>query len=177
MNDTESVLSTKPAETIRPISDLLKDSAPQIKKKRGPKGPWKHKKVSTDSATIEPTTKTAVENSTMGEVVSPSNPPASPIPVEVLKEAVKFPFNLGAEFTGFDGWKLEDASSDVLAAQADTVLKTKFPNISNDPNLCVYMFIGTAVSIGLIKYRMYKMWLAEKEKKARDESQFSREAS
>lgn len=82
------------------------------------------------------------------------------IPVEVLGPVVSMPFAIAASSTKFDGFSLSKEEAEILAKQADAVIRQYMPAM-NSPHAAAIIFSVTLLTFAGVRYKMYIDWKKE----------------
>ena len=84
-------------------------------------------------------------------------------PPEAIAAAVKFPYDLAANATGFEGFRLDDRTALSVAPQIDLCLKKYCPQLKSEhaPLIMVCVTLGFTTAT---KYAAYVAWKREQEK-------------
>lgn len=96
-------------------------------------------------------------------------PGGSPAPVPqadltpILKPAVQMPFEIAAIRTGYEGWRLDEAETNLLAMQVDAIAKEYMPQLSGRWASLVALSLSVAMISGT-RFLSYSAWKKEHEK-------------
>lgn len=82
----------------------------------------------------------------------------------ILGPGIRMPFAAVAQKTGCKKLELSDEETKTLVDSLDEVLKTYLPNLGKEES-ALTVFVAGCVSLGYMKFLIYKEWQADQEKK------------